>query len=173
MCDRGFISQDFKNIFIAHVFKRKGNRQAFWSPDIAYRGTTFTGEPLRIYVARWLHDKWNRLLLYFRGSDQCLWHTVCCDGLWKIKAWFGCPPKFITMTRQFYDGILTHVLDDGNLTSSFPVTNGVKQGCVLAPTLFSMMFTTMLSNAFKDGEFDINLMDRTAGRFYNLSRHQC
>ena len=32
----------------------------------------------------------------------------------------------------------------------FPVTNGVKQGCVMAPTLFSMMFSAMLSDAFED-----------------------
>ena len=28
------------------------------------------------------------------------------------------------------------------------VTNGVKQGCVLAPTLFSMMFSAMLMDPF-------------------------
>ena len=32
------------------------------------------------------------------------------------------------------------------------MTNGVKQGCVLAPTLFSMMFSTMLTDAFQDGD---------------------
>ena len=29
------------------------------------------------------------------------------------------------------------VLDDGQPSEAFPVTSGVKQGCVLAPTLFS------------------------------------
>ena len=30
------------------------------------------------------------------------------------------------------------------------MTNGVKQGCVKAPTLFSMMVSVMLSDAFQD-----------------------
>ena len=37
-------------------------------------------------------------------------------------------------------------------TESFPVTNGVKQGCFLAATLFSMVFSVMLADTFwKDG----------------------
>ena len=31
--------------------------------------------------------------------------TVSRDGLWKIMAKFGCPPRFIAMVRQFYDGM--------------------------------------------------------------------
>jgi len=35
-------------------------------------------------------------------------------------------------------------------SSKFAVTNGVKQGYVLAPTLFSLHLTAMLKIAFKD-----------------------
>ena len=31
-------------------------------------------------------------------------------------------------------------------------TNGIKLGCVLASTLFSIMFSAMLTDAFKDGD---------------------
>ena len=44
---------------------------------------------------------------------------------------------------------------DGDVSESFEVTNGVKQGCVLAPTLFSIMFSGMLENAFPDDEDSI------------------
>ena len=53
---------------------------------------------------------------------------------------FGCPPRFIAMVRQFHDGMQARVQNDGEFSEPFEVTNGVKQGCVLAPTLFSMMF---------------------------------
>ena len=56
------------------------------------------------------------------------------------------------MVRQFHDGMLARVQNDGEFSDPFPVTNGVKQGCVLAPTLISMMFSAMLTDAFQDGD---------------------
>ena len=43
---------------------------------------------------------------------------------------FGCPTKFIAMVRKFHDGMLARVQNDGEFLDPFPVTNGVKQGCV-------------------------------------------
>ncbi|XP_071509570.1 uncharacterized protein [Diadema antillarum] len=83
--------------------------------------------------------------------------TVSREGLWKIMGKFGCPRKFITIVRQFHGGMTAKVLDNGELSKTFPVTNGVKQGFVLAPTLFSMTFSAMLSDAFKDCESGINI----------------
>ncbi|KAJ1176052.1 hypothetical protein NDU88_001335 [Pleurodeles waltl] len=74
------------------------------------------------------------------------------EGLWRIMEKFGCPSKFISLVCQFHNGMLARVLDDGDSSDAFPVTNGVKQGCVLAHMLFSMMFSAMLSDAFCDDE---------------------
>ena len=75
--------------------------------------------------------------------------TVSREGLWKIMARFGFPTKFIAMVRQFHDVMLARTQSDGEFFFyPFLVTNGVKQGCVLAPTLFSMMFSAMLTAAF-------------------------
>ena len=65
---------------------------------------------------------------------------------------YGCPEKFILMVHQFHDGMQARVQDNGTFNEPFSVSNGVKQGCVLAPTLFSTMFSTMLTNAFGNGE---------------------
>ena len=48
----------------------------------------------------------------------------------------------------------------------FPVTNGVKQGCVLASTLFSMMFSAMLTDAFQDGGKGIPIRYRLDGKLF-------
>ena len=69
--------------------------------------------------------------------------TVSREGLWKIMAKFGCPSLNIVMVRQFH-GMLTKVQIDGE----FSIPNRVKQVCVLASTLFSMMFSAMLTNVF-------------------------
>ena len=76
--------------------------------------------------------------------------TVSCDGLLKIMTKFGCPPRYIAMVRQFHNGMQARVQNGGEYSEPFPVTNEVKQGCVMAPTLFSMMFSTMLTDAFQD-----------------------
>ena len=70
--------------------------------------------------------------------------TVSRDGLWKIMAKFGYPPRFMAMVRQFHDGMQARVQNDGEFSEPFEVRNGIKQGCVMAPTLFSMMFSVML-----------------------------
>ena len=94
--------------------------------------------------------------------------TVSREGRWKIMAKFGCPAKFIAMVRQFHDGLLARVQNDGGFSESFPVTNGVKQGCVLVSTLFSMMFSAMLTNAFQDGDNGIPIRYRFDGKLFNL-----
>ena len=40
--------------------------------------------------------------------------------------------------------MLAKVQDGGESLQSFPVANSVKQGCVMDPTLFSMMVSAML-----------------------------
>ena len=47
--------------------------------------------------------------------------TVSRDGLWKIMSKFGCPDKFVNMVRQFHDGMMARVLDDGGSSDPFPV----------------------------------------------------
>ena len=100
-----------------------------------------------IFTARQLQEKCQEqnVDLYMTFVDLTkAFDTVSRDGLWKIMAKFGCPPRFIAMVRQFHDGMQARVQTDGEFSEPFEVTNGVKQGCVLAPTLFSMMFSAML-----------------------------
>ena len=49
------------------------------------------------------------------------------------------------------------------MTLWLATTNGVKQGCVLAPTLFSTMLLAMLFDVFKDRELGIDIRYRTDG----------
>ena len=76
--------------------------------------------------------------------------TVSRDGLWKILARLGCPPKFLTILRQLLEGQQGQVTHNGSLWGSFPMSNGVKQGCVMAPTLFCIFFSIMLREAKED-----------------------
>ena len=85
---------------------------------------------------------------------------------------YGCPQKFIAIVQQHHDGMLATVQDNGDISQPFPVTNGVKQGCVLAPNLFSIMFFAMLTDAFRDTDIGISINYHTNGSVFNLRRLQ-
>ena len=94
------------------------------------------------------------------------------DELWKIMAKFGCPPRYIAIARQFHDGMQARVQNDGEYSELFLMTNGVKQGCVMAPTMFSMMFSAMLTDAFQDVDAGFPIRYRFDGKLLNLRRLQ-
>ena len=73
------------------------------------------------------------------------------------------------MIREFHDGMMAHVLDSAGVSKDFPIKNGVKQGCILAPTLISMMFSAMLSDAFSHNVAGVEIRHRT-GKLYNPRR---
>ena len=128
-----------------------------------------------IFTAKQLQEKCQdqNMDLYMTFVDLTkAFDTVSREGLWKIMAKFGCTTKFIAMVRQFHDGMLAQIQNDGEFSDPFPVTNGVKQGCVLAPTLFSMMFFAMLAAAFQDGDNGIPIRYCFDGKLFNLRRLQ-
>ena len=76
------------------------------------------------------------------------------------------------MVRLFHDDMVARVLNDGESSEPFQVTNGVKQSCVLGPTLFSMIIAAMLMEAFKDSSTGIPIRYRYDGNLFNLRRLQ-
>lgn len=126
-----------------------------------------------IFAARQLQEKAqeHNTNLYTTFVDLTkAFDTVSRDGLWKIMAKFGCPDRFIKIVREFHDGMQAHVRENGEISQDFPVTNGVKQGCVLAPTLFSLMFSAMMNDAFRNEKPGLDVRVRTDGGLFNLRR---
>jgi len=96
--------------------------------------------------------------------------TVNRQGLWQVLRKTGCPEKFIQVVRSFHDDMQGQVIDGGESSPLFDVTNGTKQGCVLAPLLFCILFSVMLLVAFKDGDKGVSIRYRTDGSLFSL-RH--
>jgi hypothetical protein len=78
-------------------------------------------------------------------------------------------PRFI---RQFHEGMMAQVIDDGETSEPFPVTNGVKQGCVLATTILSMLLSAMLADAFNDNDPGFDFKYRTSGKLFSRLRRR-
>nr|VZI19445.1 unnamed protein product [Spirometra erinaceieuropaei] len=91
-------------------------------------------------------------------------------GLWKIMQEFGFPARFTQMMCQLHNGMTARVRENGAVTEAFVVTNGVKQGCVLASTLFSLMFSAMLMEAHHDERSGIRVAFRRGGHLLNKRR---
>ena len=91
---------------------------------------------IRQLQAKCLEQRQDLYLLFIDPTKA--FDTISRPGLWSILSKLGCPPKFISMVRSLHDGMMARVIENGDVSDPFPVTNGVKQGCVLAPTLFSL-----------------------------------
>ena len=91
------------------------------------------------------------------------------NGLFALLERIGCPPKLLKMITSFHDDMNGTVQFDGSSSDPFPIKNGVKQGCVLAPTLFSVFFSLLLWYAFRESADGIFLHTRSDGNLFNLA----
>nr|VZI38876.1 unnamed protein product [Spirometra erinaceieuropaei] len=126
-----------------------------------------------IFAARQLQEKCQEMRTHLYSTFVDLtkaFDTVNREGLWKIMQKFGCLERFTQMVRQLHDGMMARVTDNGAVSEAFAVTSGVKQGCVLAPTLFSLMFSAMLMDAYRDERPGILIGYRTDGHLLNQRR---
>ena len=64
----------------------------------------------------------------------------------------------------------TQVSVGGEPSDAFVVNHGVKQGCVLAPTLFSLYLTAVLDTMNEGLNKGVFLRTRTDGKLFNLAR---
>ena len=92
------------------------------------------------------------------------------DGLFKLLHKIGCPPIVLSLTKSFHSDMKGTVQLDGSTSIPFNIVSGVKQGFVLAPTLFGIFFSLMLKYAFGHASEGILLHTRSDGRLFNLAR---
>ena len=85
--------------------------------------------------------------------------TVGRTELWQLLRKYGCPEKFTTIIEALHTGMMVNFSVGGEVSESFSVTNGVKQGCVLAHTLFSIVLA-MLDEAFRDMGDGVHIQSR-------------
>ena len=92
------------------------------------------------------------------------------DGQFKILPKIGCPPKLQSMIESFHTDTKGTVQFNGSSSEPFEIHGGVKQGCVLAPTLFGIFFGMLLKHAFDTTTEGIYLRTRSDVRLFNLAR---
>lgn len=66
-----------------------------------------------------------------------------------------------------YMNILQHIYN-GTFSEPFPIENGIKQGDIPAPTLFTIYFTIILAEVFQNCGVGIYLCFRTNEKVFDL-----
>jgi hypothetical protein len=59
---------------------------------------------------------------------------------------------------------------NGATSDPFPINIRVKQSCMLAPALFVIFFSMLMTHAFNGNENGVYLHTQSDGRLYNLTR---
>ncbi len=126
-----------------------------------------------IFSVRQLQEKCReqQMPLYIAFIDLTkAFDLVSRSGLFRILQKIGCPPQLLAVVTSFHVNMRSTVCFNGATSESFLVSSGVKQGCVLAPTLFGIFFSMLLQYAFKDCHKGVYIHTRTGGKLFNIAR---
>jgi len=100
---------------------------------------------MRIIIEQSL--EWQTPLYSVFVDFQKAFDSVDRDVIWKLMHHYGFPPKFITIIQQLYEDATCQVIHEGKLTEAFSVQTGVRQGCLLSPTIFLLVVDWIMRQA--------------------------
>ncbi|CAG9116303.1 unnamed protein product [Plutella xylostella] len=125
-----------------------------------------------IFSVRQLQEKsreqGRQLYLCFVDLEKAF-DSVPREALWIVLEKLGCTEKFVRLLRLLHDDMQCCVAVEGEQSDFFPVTCGVKQGCVLAPTLFALYFAVVVKEVLQTVSEGVRIRFRT-GNLFNLGR---
>ena len=101
-----------------------------------------------IFVARQLVEKAREhqdLLFTLFVDLRKAYDSVPRLALWQVLEKSGVPPQMLKIIASFHEDMQAEVRIGGVLSESFRVRNGLRQGCTLAPTLFNLFFSAVVS----------------------------
>ena len=83
--------------------------------------------------------KWQTPLYSVFVDFQKAFESVDRKVILELMHRYGCPPKFFNIIRQLYENATCQFIHDRKLTEPYIVQTGVRQGCILSPTIFLMV----------------------------------
>lgn len=66
------------------------------------------------------------------------------NTMWRALQKYGIPMKIGKIIKQTYDDFIYRVVHEGKLSEPFTVNAGVRQGCVLSPTVFLLVLDDVM-----------------------------
>ena len=121
-----------------------------------------------IFCARQLIEKsleHNAKLFLLFVDLMKAYDSVSREALWCVLKKYGVPPSMLSIVHSLHDGMSAEVTVNGQVAPEFEICNGLKQGCVIAPTLFNLYFALVMEHwRSKCKEFGLGVMYKCGGK---------
>ena len=119
----------------------------------------------RILCEKYLQHQQNlyHVFIDFKKAFDRVWHAA----LWATMRKYNISANLVRTIEQLYDKATSAVQMNGSIGEWFRTTVGVRQGCLLSPTLFNIFLERIMSDALEehDGKVSIGGRNITNLRF--------
>jgi hypothetical protein len=88
--------------------------------------------------------EWQAILYVIFINYEKAFDSMKREIMWLMLQKYGIPRKIIHIIKILYDGFKCKISHEGKLPDFIEVRNGVRQGCILSPTLFLLILDTVI-----------------------------
>ena len=129
----------------------------------AGRSTTKQIFNLRILCKKYLQHQQNlyHVSIDFKKPFDRVWH----EALWATMRKYNINASIIRAIENLYVMAQSAVLFNGSTGKWFRTTAGVRQGCLLSPTLFNIFLEKIMCEALDDHEGSVSIGGRLITNF--------
>ena len=93
----------------------------------------------------------------FKKAFDRVWHAA----LWATMKKYNISTNLIQVSKNLYNKATSAVLFNSSIRDWFRTTVGVRQGCLLSPTLFKLFLERIMTDALADHEGTVSIGGRT------------
>ena len=132
----------------------------------AGRSTTEQIFNLRILYEKYLQHQQDlyHVFIDFKKAFDRVWHAA----LWATMKKYNISTNLIQVIKNLYNKATSAVLFHSSIGDWFQTTVGIRQGCLLSPTLFNMFLERIITDALEDHEGTVSIGGRTSALLMTL-----
>ena len=123
------------------------------------RSTTEQIFKLRILCERYLQHQQDlyHVFIDFKKAFDRVWH----EALWATMRLYNININLITVIQKLYEKATSAVCFNNSIGDRFKTSVGVRQGCLLSPTLFNILLERIMTDALEDHAGTVSIGGRT------------
>ena len=113
---------------------------------------------LRILCEKYLqhHQNLYHVFIDFKKAFDRVWHAT----LWATMRKYNISANLVRTIEQLYDKATSVVQMNGSIGDWFRTTVGVRQGCLLSPTIFNIFLERIMSDALEEHDMEVSIGGR-------------